>query len=73
MRGVLRYMIRSRAFVQLSVYLYGADEELVTALPRLGFSADPPWRRITAQRTGESNTLPDLSEHAGEQLEARAR
>jgi hypothetical protein len=58
--AILRYIIRSRAFVQLSVYRYGADEELVTALQQLGFSADPPWRRITGRRTGEANALPLL-------------
>jgi len=59
-RRILRHIVRSRAFLRLSVYRYGVDERLAPALREFGFDTDPPWRRVTGRRVGESRALPLL-------------
>lgn len=58
--AILHHIIRSGAFLRLTVSRYGVDERLSPALRKLGFATDPPWRRITGRRLGESLALPLL-------------
>jgi hypothetical protein len=59
-RRILRHIVRSGAFLRLTMHRYGVDERLAATLREFGFDTDPPWRKFTGRRIGESLALPLL-------------